>query len=112
MANRRVSVIRSVKVNGIWKFLSPGNARKLRVRDDAGRWYICWLEGNKKCRERCDSWSHALLQKNKKQAELHAISAGVELAAPKVGRLTFEQAVDQFNDDLRLRDMRSEERRV
>ena len=108
MANRRVSVIRSVKINGFWKFLSPFNARKLHVRDDDGRWYIVWLEGNKKCRERCDSWSHALLQKKKKQAELHAISAGVIVPKPDPVRLTFEEAVDLFNDDLRLRDMRTE----
>lgn len=107
MANRRVSIIRSVKIDGTWKFLSPGNARKLRVRDDAGRWYITWLEGNKKCRERCDSWSHALLQKNKKQAELHAISAGVIITPSNPARLKVTDAIEQFNDDLRLRDMRA-----
>ncbi len=108
MPNRRVRVVRSVKLNGKWKFMNPQAAQRQRIPNDQGRWYITWRDGNKKEWERCDSWTHALAQKLKKECELHARSAGVELAAPKPNRLTFEQAVDLFNDDLRLRNMRTE----
>src|ERR1019366_5670310 len=108
MPNRRVRVVRSVKLNGKWKFMNPQAAQRQRIPNNQGRWYITWRDGNKKEWERCDSWTHALSQKLKKEGELHARSAGVELAAPKPSRLTFEHAVDLFNDDLRLRDMRTE----
>lgn len=88
--------------------MNPQAAQRQRIPNDQGRWYITWRDGNKKEWERCDSWTHALAQKLKKEGELHARSAGVELAAPKPNRLTFEQAVDLFNDDLRLRNMRTE----
>jgi len=108
MPNRRVRVVRSVKLNGKWKFMNPQAAQRQRIPNDQGRWYITWRDGNKKEWERCDSWTHALAQKLKKEGELHALSAGVELAAPKLGRITFDDAVEQFNEDLRLRNRRKE----
>jgi len=108
MPNRRVRVVRSVKLNGKWKFMNLQAAQRQRIPNGQGRWYITWRDGNKKEWERCDSWTHALAQKLKKEGALHARSAGVELAAPKIGRITFDDAVEQFNDDLRLRDMRTE----
>jgi hypothetical protein len=43
MANRRVRVVRSVKVAGKWATMSEQKARKLRLPDIEGRWYIQWL---------------------------------------------------------------------
>src|ERR1039458_571395 len=98
MPNRRVRVVRSVKLNGKWKFMNPQAAQRQRIPNGQGRWYITWRDGNKKEWERCDSWTHALAQKLKKEGELHARSAGVELAAPKLGRITFKKKyLDQID---------------
>ena len=106
MANRRVRVVRSVKVNGQWKYLNPITAQKLKIPNDQGRWYITWRVGDKKEWERADSWTHALKLKLKKEGELHAVSAGVELAAPDPARVTLKDAIAQFTDDLTLLDRR------
>jgi len=108
MANRRVRVVRSVKINGKWTFINPNRAQRLHIPNDLGRWYISWREGTKKCWERADSWTHAMSLKLKKEGELHAVAAGVELAAPKPSRLKLEDAIEEFYEDLKLRDRRSE----
>jgi len=108
MANRRVRLVRSVKLNGVWKFLNPIKAQRLRIPNSEGRWYISWREGSKKKWERADSWSHAMALQHKKEAELHAIAAGVELPKPKPDRLKIEDAYTHFKDDLTLRDRRDE----
>src|ERR1019366_10634003 len=59
MANRRVRVVRSVKVKGVWKSMSPVVAQQQRIPNDQGRWYITWRVGDKKEWERADSWTHA-----------------------------------------------------
>ena len=76
MANRRVRLVRSVKLNGVWKFLNPIKAQRLRIANSEGRWYISWREGSKKKWQKADSWSHAMQLQHKKEAELHAIAAG------------------------------------
>jgi hypothetical protein len=48
MANRRVRVVRSVKIKGVWKFINPVKAQRLKIANDQSRWYITWREGNKK----------------------------------------------------------------
>jgi len=37
MANRRVRLVRSVKVNGVWKFLNPIKAQRLKIPNSEGR---------------------------------------------------------------------------
>jgi len=108
MANRRVRLVRSVKLNGVWKFLNPIKAQRLRIPNSEGRWYISWREGSKKKWQKADLWSHAMQLQHKKEAELHAIAAGVELPKPKPNRLKIEDAYTHFNDDLKLRDRRDE----
>src|ERR1035438_1659895 len=58
MANRRVRVVRSVKINGRWKYLTPSKAATMRIPNNQGRWYISWRAGPKKEWERCDSELH------------------------------------------------------
>jgi len=41
VANRRVRVVRSVKIGGQWKFINPNKAQKLNIPNQEGRWYIC-----------------------------------------------------------------------
>jgi integrase/recombinase XerD len=106
MANRRVRVVRSVKVKGVWKSMSPVVAQQQRIPNDQGRWYITWRVGDKKEWERADSWTHALKLKLKKEGELHAVSAGVELAPSDPARLTLKDAIAHFTDDLTLLDRR------
>lgn len=108
MANRKVRVVRSVKISGQWKFINPNKAQKLKIPNDEGRWYICWRTGNKKEWQRADSWTHALSLKLKKEAELHAISAGVALPAPDPTRLTVADAVTQFKEDLTMLDRKDQ----
>lgn len=106
MANRRVRVVRSVKLNGVWKFINPVRAQRLKIANDQGRWYITWREGNKKEWERADSWTHAMALKLKKEGELAAVAAGVEIVAPNPARLKLADAIEQFNEDLKLLERR------
>lgn len=106
MANRRVRVVRSVKIKGVWKFINPVKAQRLKIANDQGRWYITWREGNKKEWARADSWTHAMALKLKKEGELAAVAAGVEIVAPNPARLKLDDAIEQFNEDLRLRNRR------
>ena len=69
MANRRVRVVRNVKLNGKPTFVAPVTTPKgavssemvlykgqrLTVRSDAGIWYIRWEEGHRPKWQRCQS---------------------------------------------------------
>jgi len=100
MANRRVRVVRSLKIDGKAVFCAPDTTpkgaisseliiykgRKLKFPPDAGRWYLRWEEGKPKW-QRCDSFSDALHQQVRKQIELRAVSAGIEVKPDDPSRL-------------------------
>ena len=116
MANRRVRVVRSLKIDGKAVFFAPDTTpkgaisgelikykgRKLKVPLTEGRWYIRWEEGHKPKWQRCDSFSDALHQQARKQIELHAISAGIEVKADDPSRLRLAYALQQYADDQKL----------
>jgi hypothetical protein len=106
MANRRVRVVRSVKLNGEWKFMNPQAAQRKHIPNNEGRWYITWREGTKKKWQLAESWTQALSLKLKKEGELAAVAAGVEIVAPNPARLKLDDAIEQFKDDLKLLERR------
>jgi hypothetical protein len=42
MANRKVRIVRDVKLDGEWTTLSLKKAQKLKIPAPEGRWYITW----------------------------------------------------------------------
>lgn len=97
-----------MKLAGKWVSMSPEKARKLKIPTEEGRWYIQWRLGKKKEYLQVLNWGHAITAKGKKEAELAAIAVGVDMPAPKAKRLKFEEAIEDFYEDLKLRDRRSE----
>ena len=77
MANRRARVVRSVKVNGKWKFLSLEKGRKLKIPNEQGRWYVTWREGSLKRWKRAADYGAAHTLQVKKDTELHAKALGL-----------------------------------
>ncbi|MGA7514488.1 MAG: hypothetical protein WBW46_16460 [Candidatus Sulfotelmatobacter sp.] len=51
MANRKVRIVRDVKLDGKWTSLSLKKAQKLKIPAAEGRWYITWREGRRIKRE-------------------------------------------------------------
>ena len=117
MANRRVRVVRSLKIKGKAVFCAPDTTPKgaisseivlykgqqLKFPPSEGRWYIRWEEGSNPKWQRCDSFSDALHQQVRKQIELQAISKGIELKPDDPSRLRLADAVQNFLADLKLR---------
>jgi integrase/recombinase XerD len=66
------------------------------------RCYLRWEEGSKPKWQRCDSFSDALHQQVRKQIELHAVSAGIEVKPDDPSRLRLEDALQQYIDDQKL----------
>ena len=116
MANRRVRVVRSLKIDGKAVFCAPDTTpkgaissefviykgRKLKFPPAEGRWYLRWEEGSKPKWQRCDSFSDALHQQVRKQIELKAVSAGIEVRADDPSRLRLADALQQYVDDQKL----------
>jgi hypothetical protein len=106
MANRRVRVVRSLKIDGKAVFCAPDTTPKgaissefvlykgqrLKFAPTEGRWYLRWEEGHKPKWQRCDSFSDALHQKEGKQIELRAVSAGIEVKPDDPSRLRLADA--------------------
>ena len=92
MANRKVRVVRSVKLDGKWKFLTLERGRKLRIPNSEGRWYISWREGSRTRWERAKDSGSAYTLKLKKDAELHAAAFGVQIVPDTPARLTVENS--------------------
>jgi integrase len=116
MANKRVRLVRNVKVNGKPTFVAPVitpkgsvstemvlyKGQRLTVRTDAGIWYIRWEEGHRPKWQRCQSMSDALHQKTRKEIELQAISVGIDIKASNPSRLRLTDAIQQYIEDQKL----------
>jgi hypothetical protein len=116
MANRRVRLVRNVKVNGQPTFVAPVitpkgsvstemvlyKGQRLKVPADAGIWYIRWEEGHRPKWQRCQSMSDALHQKTRKEIELQAVSVGIALNPSNPSRLRLTDAITQYIGDQKL----------
>lgn len=122
MANRRATVVRSLKLDGKWRYCSPvvsikGRKEKPRVSPDyvlldgekflvpmgtPSRWYVSWYEGSRKQWQRYESMAAALSFQAEQQARLHAVAAGVTVSADEP-RTNLETAAKDFLEKVRLR---------
>lgn len=102
MANRRVRMVRSVKLDGKWKFLSVARGRKLKIPNEEGRWYISWREGRRTQWKPAKDYGHAYTLLKTKEAELHAAAFGVKIIPDDPNRLRLEKAFDDFIEDQQL----------
>ena len=116
MANRRVRIVRSVKINGKATFCAPDitprgvvsseivryKGQKLKFPAAEGRWYIRWEEGDKPRWQRCDSMTDAIGLRVRKQIELQAVSAGIEVKPDDPSRLRLADALQEYIDDQKL----------
>ncbi|MGA8190086.1 MAG: hypothetical protein WB776_19340, partial [Candidatus Sulfotelmatobacter sp.] len=116
MANRRVRLVRSVKINGKAVFCAPETTPKgsisseivlykgqrLKIPASEGRWYIRWEEGNKPKWQRAASMTEAIGLRVRKRMELQAVAAGVEVKPDNPSRLRLSDALQQFIADLEL----------
>ena len=64
MANRKVRIVRDVKLDGEWTTLSLKNAQKLKIPAAEGRWYITWREGRRIKRLRFEAESGQNIHQN------------------------------------------------
>lgn len=123
MANKRVAVVRSIKIEGKWRYCSPwentkGRKEKTSLSPDyvnypkgqkflvpmgtASRWYISWYEGRKRKWEICDSALDAVTKQIRQEAKLRAVAAGVEVAETQQ-RKSLESAAQEFLEEVHLR---------
>lgn len=102
MANRRVRMVRSVKLDGAWKFLSVARGRKLKIPNEEGRWYISWREGRRTQWKPAKDYGHAYTLLKTKEAELHAAAFGIKIISDDPKRLRLEKAFDDFIEDQQL----------
>ncbi len=116
MANRRVRLVRNVKLNGKPTFVAPVitpkgsvstemvlyKGQRLKVPTDAGIWYIRWEEGHRPKWQRCQSMSDALHQKTCKQIELQAVSVGIDVNVSNPSRLKLAEAFKQYIADQKV----------
>jgi hypothetical protein len=101
MANKRVRLVRNVKLDGKASFVAPVvtpagvtssemvqyKGRKLRVPSTDGHWYIRWNEGRRAKWQRCDSMMEANERRRHKQFELQAVSVGIDVKPQDPSRL-------------------------
>jgi integrase/recombinase XerD len=104
MANRKVRIVRDVKLDGQWATLSLKKAQKLKIPAAEGRWYITWREGRRIKREQARDHGHAIGLQGKKHAELHATAFGIKITPDNPNRLRLEKAFDDFIEDQKQRD--------
>lgn len=112
--NRRVRIIRRVRMDGRWVYVSPVVSAKGRVspelvvvdgrqvRVDGGVWYITWYEGTRKRRKPIGATlTPAVVEKVKQERILAAQNAGVSVQETSdPNRLTIATAVSVFLDDV------------
>ncbi|MGC1228498.1 MAG: hypothetical protein WA859_18655 [Candidatus Sulfotelmatobacter sp.] len=79
MANRKVRIVRDVKLDGEWTTVSVQKAQKLRIPSAEGRWYITWREGRRIRREQARDHGRAIELQSKKHAELHSAAFGIKI---------------------------------
>ena len=102
MANRKVRIVRDVKLDGEWTTLSVQKAQKLKIPAAEGRWYITWREGRRIKREQARDHGRAIELQSKKQAELHAAAFGIKITPDNPNRMRLEKAFDEFIEDQEL----------
>jgi integrase len=116
MANKRVRLVRNVKLNGRPTFVAPDitpkgvisaemvryKGQRIKVPATAGNWYIRWEEGNQPKWQRADSMSDAISLRVRKQIELQASAAGIEIKPEDPARLRLADAFKQYIDDQKL----------
>jgi len=102
MANRRVRIVRDVKLDGEWKSLSLKKGQKLRIPESEGRWYITWREGRRIKRQQANGHGDAYELLRKKHAELHATAFGIKITPDNPNRMRLEKAFDDFIEDQEL----------
>jgi integrase len=104
MANRKVRIVRDIKLEGEWTTLSLKKAQKLKIPAAEGRWYITWREGRRIKREQARDHGHAYEMLRKKHAELHATAFGIKITPDNPNRMRLEKAFDEFIEDQKLLD--------
>jgi len=116
MANRRIRLVRNVKLNGKPTFVAPVITPKgsvsiemvlykgqhIKVPAEHGNWYIRWEDGDKPKWQRCKSMSDAAHQKERKQIELQAVSFGIDVKADNPSRLKLAEAFRYYIEDKKL----------
>jgi integrase len=122
MANRRATLVRSLKLDGKWRYCAPfistkGRNEKPRISPDyvvlegkkflvpmgtPSRWYVSWYEGTKKQWKRCENLAAAHIFQREQEARLHAVSAGVQVSTDAT-RTSLEAAAKDFLEEVRLR---------
>jgi integrase len=102
MANRKVRIVRDVKLDGEWTTVSVQKAQKLRIPSAEGRWYITWREGRRIRREQARDHGRAIELQSKKHAELHAAAFGIKITPDNPNRMRMEKAFDDFIEDQEL----------
>jgi integrase len=111
-----VRLVRNVKLDGEPIFAAPDitpkgvissemvryKGQKLKIPAAEGNWYIRWEEGSKPKWQRAASMTEAIGLRVRKQYELQALSAGIEIKADDPSRLRLADALQQYVDDQKL----------
>jgi integrase len=121
MANKKVSLVRRVKIDGRWRFLSPVVSPKGTVSPElaklgkqqallsGGVWFIVWHDAGKKMRKSVGpSLTRALAEKWRQEKLLGARSVGIEVQVEDTARPKIADQIELFLEELRLRDRQEE----
>ena len=121
MANRKVAIVRSIKLGDKWIYCSPAKTAGGRLSSDQvylktklfrvpadtiTRWYVTYYEGTKKIWKRIEDthmpFTAAIAEKNRLEKELAFKSAGGLVATPEE-RTRLADAAHDFLEEVRLR---------
>ena len=121
MPNRRVTLVRRIRLNGCWQYLQPVISDHGRVSPElvkmngqtvnvsGGVWYIAWYEGTKKKRKPIGpSLTAAVAEQQRHRQKLAALSVGVAIKEDDPTRRKIADAIPEFLQDVDLRDRQGE----
>lgn len=114
MANRRVAVYQSAKVNGIWSYYRPVTGRNHKIKPDfchvnghtehhpGSDYIIKWYEGDKQRTQKCKNAADATNQAEIQSSILNAKRLGIGVKEPDRASLLLSAAIHGYLEEYRL----------
>lgn len=114
MANLRVAVYQSAKVNGVWSYYRPVTARNNKIKPDwchvnghkehhpDSDYIIKWYEGKRQRTRKCKNAADAQNEAEIQRSVLNAKSLGIAVTEPAGPSLLLSAAIYAYLEDYRL----------
>ncbi|MGA7575382.1 MAG: tyrosine-type recombinase/integrase [Terriglobales bacterium] len=114
MANLRVAIYQSAKVNGVWSYYRPVTARNNKIKPDwchvnghkehhpDSDYIIKWYEGKRQRTRKCKNAADAQNEAEIQRSVLNARSLGIAVTEPAGPSLLLSAAIYAYLEDYRL----------